>query len=373
VSELHDRPLTRPEDDLLDMNRYAERLARQLPLQSMPLTLGIYGGWGEGKTTFARLLAHYLPLQPGWSDARFVDFSAWPYVTADVIWRAMLEHVARTIYEVPDEPPVAPPETTTARIRRQLLKEVFAEPDVTTGTFHQEAFDQMMTRLGRLTGIASRASGDAAAVQQVSLLAGVVADLLSVFTGPMGSLRRVVGLGSESFGTAGVPSRAQAPVTSVEEMRASIRHLFAAARGRKTIILLDDLDRCMPEVALDVLETIKIFFSEGTASGAECLFIIAADEEILSRGLRQRLGSAENEPVREAEARAYLEKMVQLGVAVAKVRSASPERLISTAFPEWIGGMDLLAAGAGGNPRRLKQQCYLLSYGYDVSDRGSRA
>ena len=94
---------------------------------------------------------------------------------------------------------------------------------------------------------------------------------------------------------------------------------------------------------------------------------VAADEEILSRGLRQRLGGEE-----AAEARKYLEKVVQLGISVAKVRSTVPNRLIATTFPEWCGAMDILAAGAGGNPRRLKQQCYLLSYGYGAHDQGGR-
>ncbi|MBM2615402.1 hypothetical protein JIG36_07470 [Actinoplanes sp. LDG1-06] len=367
MTDLHDLALTRPEDDLLGMRPYAGWLARQLRQHRLPLTVGIYGSWGEGKTTFAHFLKHYLLEQEGWSDARFVTFSAWPYVTADAIWRALLEEIARKIYVSEDHTAlVEPPESVRARLRGLLLGEVFAGPSTTTATSDKDAFENLMRRVGRHSRIANRAAGDAQTARQVSLLAGFVGDLLSMFAGPMGSIRRLVGLGSDSFGTPGLAPQTAPAAASMEETRDGIKHLFARAQGRKTIVLVDDLDRCLPEVALDVLETIKIVFSEGDAAKAECLFLVAADEEILSRGLRQRLGSDEEAPARDAEARAYLEKVIQLGVPIAKVRSEPLDRLIGKSFPEWSGAMDLLAAGAGGNPRRLKQQCYLLSYGYDV-------
>ena len=361
MPELHDRALTDPENDLLGMKPYAKWLAQQLPQHRLPLTLGVYGGWGEGKTTFAHFLRSYLITQPGWDNARFVPFSAWPYITADAIWRALLERIAHAIYE----PGERAGESVAARLRRPLLKELFPSQDPPQSS-DDVAFDELMAKVGRHSRIANRANGDIETVRQASLLAGFAADLLGAFAGPMGSLRRLLGLGSESFGTPGVAPTPAATASSVEELRESIQDLFAKGNDRKTIVLLDDLDRCLPEVALDVLETIKIVFSEGEAIDAECLFVVAADEDILSRGLRRRLGSEEEAPARDAEARAYLEKVVQLGISVAKVRAESPSRLVATSFPEWSGAMDLLAAGAGGNPRRLKQQCFLLSYGYDV-------
>lgn len=347
---------------MLGMGPYAEWLAQQLPLHRLPLTLGVYGGWGEGKTTFAHFLQKYLTEQPGWQGSRFVVFSAWPYITADAIWRALLEKIALEIYEIS-----APPKlSVAARLRRPLLKELFPYADPEQDIPDQEAFDQLMAKVGRHSRIANRANGDIETVRQMSLLAGFAGDLLGAFAGPMGSLRRLLGMGSDSFGSPGVTPAPTTTASSVEELREGIQDMFRKGNNRKTIVLLDDLDRCLPEVALDVLETIKIVFSEGAAIEAECLFIVAADEEILSRGLRQRLGSDEEAPARDAEARAYLEKIVQLGVPITKVRAESPSRLVTTNFPEWSGAMDLLAAGAGGNPRRLKQQCFLLSYGYDV-------
>ena len=53
---------------------------------------------GSGKTTFANLLVHYLRRQSGWSELGYIPFSAWPYVTADAIWRALLERIAREVY-----------------------------------------------------------------------------------------------------------------------------------------------------------------------------------------------------------------------------------------------------------------------------------
>jgi hypothetical protein len=47
------------------------------------------------------------------------------------------------------------------------------------------------------------------------------------------------------------------------------------------------------------------------------------------------------------------------------VRAATPDRLIAGRFPEWVGAADLIDLAARGNPRRLKQQCDLLSFGFE--------
>ena len=57
-----------------------------------PFTIGVYGGWGEGKTSFVRLVEHYLrqaALPAAVSEVLFVTFTAWPYKSSDELWRAL--------------------------------------------------------------------------------------------------------------------------------------------------------------------------------------------------------------------------------------------------------------------------------------------
>ena len=182
----------------------------------------------------------------------------------------------------------------------------------------------------------------------------------------VGPLRRLFGgppNGDAAAPTDGEGARAR---WSIEDLRDDLRDLFDHDPGARIVVLLDDLDRCQPQVALDVLETIKIFLFESAGTpenatgrqGAQCLFLVAADERLVAQGLRARFGS----DVPDDEARAYLEKIVQLGVDLPAVEPAGAYALVAEWAPEWAAAADLIVAGLAGNPRRMKQQSTLLSY-----------
>src|SRR5215467_4835759 len=78
-----DAPLSDPAHDLLDMAPHAKTLAEFLEGVPLPFTIGIYGGWGEGKTTYANLLIRYLEEKPSWQPMQIIKFSTWTYITAD--------------------------------------------------------------------------------------------------------------------------------------------------------------------------------------------------------------------------------------------------------------------------------------------------
>ncbi|MEU4689051.1 P-loop NTPase fold protein [Actinoplanes sp. NPDC023714] len=358
-----DSPILKPGDDLLAMTRHAVALADRLARDRLPFTLGVYGAWGEGKTTFAHLVTHHLRDHAEWNDLRFVDFSAWPYVTADAIWRALLETVAREVYQPadPGEGDLASP-SLRVRLRRALLRPLLPQAEQSDG---ERSYQELMARLGRATALTTRTSRDAEAARQFSVLSGFALDVAATAAPPLASLRGLFGKGEEAGRAAAARNR---EVQGIEEMRRAVRDLFRDAGKPRTVVLVDDLDRCLPEVAFDVLETLKVFLAESTSTGAECLFIIAVDRKVLERGLTARLGS--DDGPQGAYARRYLEKIIQRGVSVADVRDSSPGRLIGGHFPEWVGAADLLHLATQGNPRRLKQQCDLLSLHYDHEGAG---
>ena len=56
-----------------------------------------------------------------------------------------------------------------------------------------------------------------------------------------------------------------------------------AARPIRLLYLIDDLDRCLPEKAVEMLESIKLFLDiKGTA------FVVAVDDEVVERGIAHR-------------------------------------------------------------------------------------
>ncbi len=66
------------------------------------------------------------------------------------------------------------------------------------------------------------------------------------------------------------------------------------------MVFVDDLDRCLPEKAIQVLEALKLFLDvEG------CIFVLGLDPEAIAAAVQQRYRG-------EVKANEYLEKIIQL-------------------------------------------------------------
>lgn len=78
----------------------------------------------------------------------------------------------------------------------------------------------------------------------------------------------------------------------------------------RLLFLIDDLDRCLPEKAVEMLESIKLFLEvQGTA------FVLGVDDEVVERGIAHRYRNYVNEdkqlPITGHE---YLEKIITLPI-----------------------------------------------------------
>ena len=97
---------------------------------------------------------------------------------------------------------------------------------------------------------------------------------------------------------------------NLDEFRQEFADLLAdehLSHLRRVVVLVDDLDRCLPATVVDTLETMRLFLSVPKMS-----FVIAADEDRVADALRDRYpaddGSNGNA---EEPARLYLHKIVQ--------------------------------------------------------------
>src|SRR5215217_3339112 len=102
-----DEPLWDPASDLLDMDQHALALANYIRAQEkeLPFTVGIFGEWGEGKTTMVRFLEHHLAeIKNAESRAlKFVTFSAWPFTTSEKLWRGLILKITRAMFNCDPE------------------------------------------------------------------------------------------------------------------------------------------------------------------------------------------------------------------------------------------------------------------------------
>jgi len=119
----------------------------------------------------------------------------------------------------------------------------------------------------------------------------------------------------------------------------------------------------------DLLEAIQVFLGS-----IDCVFIVAADQELIGQGLKARfkdlVESAQLERDQEFYARKgreYFEKIIQFGIPVPEAGPNEGYRFIGAHFPQWAASADLIIAAIAANPRRLKQYVGLLEYRYGVA------
>ncbi len=97
---------------------------------------------------------------------------------------------------------------------------------------------------------------------------------------------------------------------NLDEFRQEFAELLAddhLSHLRRVVVLVDDLDRCLPDTVVDTLETMRLFLSVPKMS-----FVIAADEDRVADALRDRYPKDNGSDwSMEEPARLYLHKIVQ--------------------------------------------------------------
>ncbi len=99
---------------------------------------------------------------------------------------------------------------------------------------------------------------------------------------------------------------------------------LSAQGSRRVVVFVDDLDRCLPSNALDVLESMKLFFD---VDG--CVFVVGLDQEIAERAVALKYKMlAESGATADASAGSvdsrgteYLSKLFQLWFAVPVIKA----------------------------------------------------
>jgi len=353
-------PSVRPDlpatEDLLGFEPYAQTLfdiIRDQDTQT-PLTIGIFGSWGSGKTSLMTMIKDRLdalhrqerrqarqgePIRPhltAW-------FNAWLYSRDEALWRSLI-----------------------LRVLAELRREVGGNREA------RRELDKMEADLYRATEPSS----------QGELVIGSQALVSGGQEGAEIRLPLVVGLGlineiAEARAGANDELADQVAVSALmrtmEQMRTSLdrqrvealevfRHDFQRLVSRYVspgvlVVFVDDLDRCQPDKAVEVLEAIKLFFDvEG------CIFVLGIDRQVVERGIRLRYKDYEQidpEGPPPISGDKYLEKIVQIPFQLPPIARAAMEGYVGKMVPRLLEldprCDDVFAVGIEPNPRRVKR------------------
>ncbi|HAT1757208.1 TPA: NTPase KAP [Legionella pneumophila] len=97
----------------------------------------------------------------------------------------------------------------------------------------------------------------------------------------------------------------------INEFRKAFSDLLEKAKIDRLIVLIDDLDRCLPETAIETLEAIRLFvFLPNTA------FIVGADEAMIEYAVRHHFPDLPESSSSQGYARSYLEKLIQVPMRI---------------------------------------------------------
>lgn len=338
--------------DLLAFAPYTETLVdiiRDANTQG-PLVIGILGSWGSGKTSLMRFVERALhAISPERLPFRVVWFDALKYEKEEALWRAML---LRVLDELRDRDAqgadITPTERRQAieRLEQRLAQELAWEDKGTVtvdwGAPGKTPNAGVRFSFAFLPGFAAKA------VQAAQAGDGGQSDaenLLSAFQ------REVI-------------QHRQAQLRSIQEFQQEFGALvenYIAAQGERLVVFVDDLDRCLPPKAIQVLETIKLFLDV-----PGCLFVLALDPEVIARGIevksraflaREVLASAPDEerslPI---DGRRYLDKIIQLPFRLPRIKPREIQAFVNglVALPD-LRCAEVFAQGIETNPRRIKR------------------
>ena len=111
------------------------------------------------------------------------------------------------------------------------------------------------------------------------------------------------------------------------EFQESFEDLLQDSKIKKLVVLIDDLDRCLPSVTIETLEAIRLFlFSNSTA------FVIAADEAMIEYAVRNHFPDLPEDASTKTGyeySQRYLEKIIQVPFRIPTLGKIESEMYIT--------------------------------------------
>lgn len=147
--------------------------------------------------------------------------------------------------------------------------------------------------------------------------------------------------------------RQKARMECVESLKYYFAELIEKNVGNngKMVVFINDLDRLNPEVAVELLEVIKLFMDV-----EKCVFVLAIDYEVVVSGVRRKYG----QNVSEEKCRNFFDKIIQLPFRL-PVETYSLKNLVRETVKDDIVEEDVeilanfVGELLGANPRAYKR------------------
>ena len=91
-----DTPINNIDEDLLDRGKFAQNVADAIKSYSNheSLAIGIYGGWGEGKSSLANMILSKIPNKNGETNCVVINFNPWLYSNTEELITELFKEIS---------------------------------------------------------------------------------------------------------------------------------------------------------------------------------------------------------------------------------------------------------------------------------------
>ncbi|MDO8589325.1 MAG: P-loop NTPase fold protein [Armatimonadota bacterium] len=307
---LEDQPIEQLEFDHLGLMPWAKMIAGAAVGTRGPFTIGVHQRWGHGKTTLLRLAQRLIEKEYK-DDAVTVWFNAWQFEREEHPLFPLIGAIADEVER----------SSTKSKAKAGLQKVGSSLRALTRGMkFSGEMGVPLLAKFG--------VEFDADKALQAEELIGKQSD----------------------------------PLQAEMMYHSAFRTLEKVSRegdGFKIVVFIDDLDRCQPDKAVNLLESVKLILSQ-----PGFVFVLAVDREVIECYLEKEYAKRCGDENKHF-GRFYLDKIIQLPIYIPSHASRFDvyvERVVDSLDSDYGNTEQLkalrsvqhvLATGAENNPRNL--------------------
>lgn len=247
-----------------------------------PLTIGLYGSWGAGKSSLLQLIQQSIEVDA--KDAVCISLNAWQFEGYEDAKVAIME---------------------------SLLKSLQSNE-----TFSKKVGDKIKSLLSRIDFLKlGKNILSKGAPYVVNALTGnpipIAINLSAELSNPEDIISKLEGFKDDYIKAA---DDSETQTENVRKFRIEFEKMLAGVTSVKTlVVIVDDLDRCTPDRIIDTLEAIKLFLSVKKTT-----FIVAVDQRIIEYAVNIKYPQIDGYAVSTD----YIEKIIQLPI---KIPELSPK------------------------------------------------
>jgi len=269
--------------DLLNNEAIAATIVKLLrDRPDHPVTVGVHGDWGAGKSSVLEMIEEGFEREP---KVLCLKFNGWRFQGFEDAKIALIEGIVTGLIE-------KRPALTKAA---ETVKAVFRRID----------WLKVAKRAGGLAFTAATGIPSPDLIHTaLGAIEGLLADpsRLATKENAEKALDEVKGIlkPKDDGDSTNVPEE-------INAFRKAFDDLLDKAGVDQLVVLIDDLDRCLPDTAIETLEAVRLFvFTSRTA------FVVAADEAMIEYSVRKHFPDLPDTTGPQSYARNYLEKLIQI-------------------------------------------------------------